>query len=198
MVALRRATAAHHAEVEDLPLMAALMAPTVAWGDYCRYLAGMAYVYGTLEPPLLKALDHGLAGHPDLRSPLRSKLPALFRDLAAHGIERPSMAPWRGPVDLAGALGGLYVLEGATLGARVIARHLRHHLVDGRGIPWQPGAFMGLHDDAQGPSAAWRRLGAFLDALAVLGLIEQDRVIDGARATFEQVHRILAGLVSPP
>lgn len=201
IVALRHATAERHAAVERLPLMTALMAPTVTWGDYRLYLERMAQVYGTLEPPLLASLDEALADRPDLRPAVRPKLPALLADLAALGLSPPSLTIRRGPGHLSEVLGGLYVLEGATLGSRVIARHLRRHLGnDGAGDdPLGSAAFMGLHDDNQGPSAsrAWRQFGNGLDALAEQGLIAPDRVMEGARAVFERVHQILAGPPAP-
>jgi heme oxygenase len=201
IVALRHATAERHAAVERLPLMTALMAPTVTWEDYRLYLERMAQVYGTLEPLLLASLDEALAGHPDLMPAVRPKLPALLADLAALGLSPPSITVSRGPGDLSEVLGGLYVLEGATLGSRVIARHLRRHLEnDGAGDPLGSAAFMGLHDDTQGLSAsrAWKQFGNGLDALAEQGLIAPDRVIEGARAVFERVHQILAGPPAAP
>jgi heme oxygenase len=180
--------------------MAALMAPTVTWEDYRRYLEWMAQVYGTLEPPLLASLDGALIAQPDLRPAVRPKLPALLRDLAALGIPAPRIAARPDPGGLSETLGGLYVLEGATLGSRVIARHLRRHLQGAAGDPLGSAAFIGLHDDAQGPSVslAWRQFGDSLDALAERDLIARDRVVAGARAAFAWVYRILAGPPSPP
>jgi heme oxygenase (biliverdin-IX-beta and delta-forming) len=204
IVALRHATAERHAAVERLPLMRALMAPTVTCGDYRLYIGRMAQVYGTLEPPLRADLEEGLAGHPDLgpdlRSALSPKLPALLADLAALGLSPRSITVSRRRGDLSRALRGLHVLEGATLGSRVIARHLRRHLGDeGAGDPLGSAAFMGLHDDPQGPSAsrAWRQFGDGLDTLAELDLIAPDRVVESAQGVFERVHQILAGPRAP-
>lgn len=196
IVTLRHATAEGHAAVEQLPIMQALMAPTVTWGDYRLYIERMAPVYGTLEPPLLAGLDAGLAGRPHLRPALRPKLPALLADLDALGLPPPSITTPEGSGDLSCALGGLYVLEGATLGSRVIARHLRRHLgQEGAGDPLGCAAFMGIHDDPEGPSAsrAWRQFGNALDTLVELGLIAPDRVVASAQGVFERVHQILAG-----
>lgn len=193
---LRQATAECHAAVERLPVMVALMAPTVTWDDYRRYLERMAQVYGTLEPPLLARLDQALAARPGLRPAVQPKLPALLRDLAALGRPAPSIAAGPGTGDLSQTCGGLYVLEGATLGSRVIARHLRSHLrTVGTGDPLGSAAFKGLYDRPQDPSisVAWRQFGNGLDALLERGLIERDRVAEGARAFFERVYQILAG-----
>lgn len=200
IVALRHATAEDHAAVEGLPVMAALMAPTVTWEDYRRYLERMARVYGTLEPPLLACREAALGPHPDLMPAGRPKLPALLRDLSVLGIPAPRIAARPDPGGLSETLGGLYVLEGAALGSRVIARHRRRHQQDGTGDLLGSAAFMGLHDDAQGPavSLAWRQFGDSLDALAERDLIARGRVVAGARAAFAWVYRILAGPPSPP
>lgn len=196
---LRQATASLHAGVEALPVMAALMAPTVTWDDYHGYLARMTQVYGSLEPGLFATLDEELVGHPSLNPALRPKLPALRADLRALGMPDPPLAPSLRPRGLSEAVGGLYVLEGATLGSRVIARHLRRHLKQERGDPLGPSAFLGPGQDSQAPSlsAAWRQFGALLETLLGEGRISRDGVVEGACGVFGRVHQILAGQLGP-
>lgn len=201
IVALRLATAATHQAVELLPGMVRLTGADPSPADYRRYLRLMARVYGTLEPSLYAALSAAGAPGPDAadrRSPaltagrisalgLRPKFPALCADLAVHGLEPPAVAPDRlSPPDLNTALGGLYVLEGSTLGGRVVARHLRKHLGD----PLPGGTFLDFHGDQA--SAHWKRLGLALDGLAADGLIDPDCVIAGACAVFQEVYTMLA------
>jgi heme oxygenase len=184
---LRRATATLHSAVEALPGMGVLTSPTVTRADYLAYLRGMARACGALEPPLLAVLDRELADLQDLRPAYRPRLPALVADCLAEGVEPP--APAASQLVLPGlseAMGGLYVLEGATLGGRVIARHLRRHLPDGLGTA----AFLDFHGDA-GP-AAWRSFTAALERLEERGLITRVPVIAGARTMFQEFHRILA------
>lgn len=190
---LRRATAPQHAAVEALPAMVALMSPAVTWDDYGSYLQRMTRVYGALEPGLLAVLDEGLAPCPDLRPHLRPKLPLLRADLAALGLPAPPIPVPPRIGCLSEAMGGLYVLEGASLGARVIGRHLRRHLPGALGEALEAVAFLGCRDDPQGPSVAlaWRQFGASLEALAEGGRIDRESVVAGARAVFERVHRIL-------
>jgi heme oxygenase len=192
---LRRTTAGWHGAVERLPLMASLMAPTVTLDHYRAYLQRMFQVYGALEPPLLDTLDRGLGPHPGLRPNLRPKLPALRVDLEALDLATPPIPPPPRIEGLSQAIGGLYVLEGASLGARVIARHLRRHLGGGAGDPLGPAAFLGHRDDPGGPSVAhaWRRFGAGLEVLAEGGLVDRDLAVAGACLVFEAVHQILAG-----
>lgn len=197
IAALRTATAATHQAVEDLPDMARLTSAAVTVADYRRYLPRIARVYATLEPPLYAALAVALSPVRVAALGLRPKSPALRADLAANGLvpldgEVPAGPAGLGTVDIDLAIGGLYVLEGATLGGRVIARHLRRRL----GQQLVGTSFFEFHgEDA---SAAWKRLGGELEALAVAGLISPQRVIAGARAVFQQVFRMLAATEGPP
>ena len=207
IVALRLATAATHQAVELLPGMVRLTGPDPSPADYRRYLRLMARVYGTLEPSLYAALsapgaagvgaaDHlpsGLAAERIAALGLRPKFPALCADLAAHGLEPPAVASDAlSPPDLNTALGGLYVLEGSTLGGRVVARHLRKHLGD----PLPGGSFLDFHGDQA--SAHWKRLGLALERLAADGLIDREAVIAGACVVFQEVYAMLATLGVPP
>jgi magnesium chelatase accessory protein len=185
LAALRAATAPTHAAVERLPIMARLTSPAVTAADYCRYLRAMARVYGSLEPPLYAAVGAGLSLARVDALGLRPKLPALHADLAALGLEPPAPEPGSAPAELNLALGGLYVLEGATLGGRVIARHLRRRL----GEPLIGGTFLDFHGDQS--AAAWRRFGRALEALEADGSLSPDQAVLGACTVFAQVWRML-------
>lgn len=188
LATLRAATASAHAGVEALPAMVRLTSPAVCLADYRRYLAALAPLYGALEPALYAALGQHLPpGHrADLG--LRPKLPTLHRELASYGLTVPMPPPDPPPPSLSAAVGGLYVLEGATLGGRVVARHLRRYL----GVALQAGGLLDFHgDDA---SAAWKRFGGLLDALAADGLIATGPASDAALDTFGRVQRALAAI----
>lgn len=192
---LRLDTAAVHAATEVLPLMAALLAPTVTRADYRRYLAAVHAVYAAVEPVLYAALPRDTLA----RLPVRPKLAALQQDLVCAGGGLAAAAlpargwPTRARVLIdnpAAALGGLYVLEGATLGGRVIARRLQDRLGDGLPLGF-------LLFQTQDPAPAWRRFGeALRRAAAALGASE-DAVVGGARAVFEAMHAALAETGSP-
>jgi heme oxygenase (biliverdin-IX-beta and delta-forming) len=189
--ALRLATAAAHASVERLPAMERLTSAAVTLDDYRGYLCAIARLYGTLEPPLYAALRAGLP--PAMRTGppadlgLRPKSPALLRELDAHGLPAPELGEGPVPADLSSALGSLYVLEGATLGGRVIARHLRRYLGDV--IP--EGGMLDFHGEAT--SAVWKGFGAALDALAADGLIDPERTVAAALLAFDRVYLGLGG-----
>ena len=184
---LKEATAARHRAVEALPAMAALTSQRVTRDDYRAYLARIARVYASLEAPLIEALKAGLAVRGASGPELRPKLPALLADCADEGLAAPRCEPMELPASVSAAAGGLYVLEGATLGGRVIARHLRRHLPGG--LP--RARFLDFHGDTA--SAAWKAFSAELDALAADGFVAPQEAVDGACLVFEDVRRILAG-----
>ncbi|MFB1490619.1 MULTISPECIES: biliverdin-producing heme oxygenase [unclassified Thiocapsa] len=182
-VVLRHATAETHQAVECLPLMTRLTSPTVTRDDYLEYLHALAEVYATIEGSLLDALDE------EIRNALgvRPKLPAILDDLTEQG--RPYVPHASAQLAATGsgaALGGLYVLEGATLGGRVIAKHLRRCLGPALGSA----GFLDFHGEHS--SAVWKRFASTMDSLPAHGRIDPAEVVSGARATFALVHRMLA------
>ncbi|CRI65388.1 Heme oxygenase-like protein [Thiocapsa sp. KS1] len=181
---LRHATAETHQAVERLPLMARLTSPSVTREDYLDYLHALADVYAALEDSLLDALDEEIRN--DLG--IRPKLPAILDDLAEQGqAHMPRASAQLAPSGSGAALGGLYVLEGATLGGRVIAKHLRRCLGPALGSA----AFLDFHGEHS--SAAWKRFASILDSLPAHGRMDPAEVVSGACETFALVHRLLEG-----
>ena len=123
--------------------------------------------------------------------PRRRKTPLLRRDLTALG-ERPELLaalPRCNDLPSAGslpqALGCLYVLEGATLGGQVVARHLA-------GVPGlADGAFFSFFSSYGGEvGPMWRAFGEFLTAQANG---EDDIVVKAACETFTSLGLWLRG-----
>lgn len=199
MQRLRVRTASTHAATEALPLMRALLSPTADADAYGRYLAALHGIYRAVEPTL-----YGAVSPPVLRLlGVRPKLPALEQDLAALMSSRGEQlgaSAVRPARDLPGriraavqgefaALGGLYVLEGATLGGRVIARRLRQQWGPESDMPFTFLEFRGAN-----PGREWRRFGDGIrlccarhpdDEAAPIG----DRIVDGAVAVFDAMHQ---------
>jgi heme oxygenase len=166
--------------------MRAITSESVTRDDYRRYLSRMSRVYAALEPPLLAALAGVSHTDPEALPRVRPKLPALLADCQAEGLDPPGAELGSArPTGLSESLGGLYVLEGATLGGRVIARQLRRRLPGGL----DPANFLDFHGDLA--SAAWKAFTGGLDRLAASGEIEPERCLHGARMVFAEVHRIL-------
>lgn len=185
-IALRRATAGIHAEIERLPLMSRLTSETVTLDDYGCYLRAILAIHAPLE----QALYEGLDGTVRDRLGVRPKLPALLADMEEQGLtfNMPVLAVAPAPLlpdDLSARVGGLYVLEGATLGGRTIARHLRRLI----GEPLGATRFLDFH--SQNTSAAWKGFTSGLNALAAQQALVPDRVIAGALAVFAYVHKRL-------
>ncbi len=185
-LALRRATASIHAEVERLGLLAPLVSEEVTLEDYRRYLQAIASIHAPLEELLYRQLDPGVG----LRLGLRPKWPALRQDLEEQGLpwqihQLRLIPPPLLPMDLSFTVGGLYVIEGSTLGGHTIARHLRRRLGPAVG-----GARL---LDFHGPqtAAAWRTFTTGLNESAAMGLLIPERVIAGALAIFNHVYLCL-------
>lgn len=116
----------------------------------------------------------------------RRKLPLLERDIRALGVRAGGAAPAADVPDAAAALGALYVLEGATLGGRIIHRRVAGPL----GItPARGGAYYHGYGDETGPR--WKAFGEaatrFADATG-----SGPRVVDGAVACFAALEAWLA------
>ncbi len=140
---LRRATSVAHRRLErQLDVMSA----DLSMAGYGSLLLGFAALHQTLDDEIGAQLD-------ELDVAQRRRMPALGRDLDRLGLARPTAVafPLTSP---AGALGALYVSEGATLGGRVIAPHVRAVL--GRDTPVEFFECSGV--DVQARWTACRRL----------------------------------------
>ena len=155
---LKRETAEQHARVEAmLPLLDAGLTRDA----YRRVLAAFYGFHRPLEPALWSAPGLAALG---LHAAERRKVPLLERDLRALGLDDaalaalPDCARLPDVGTLPHAVGCLYVLEGATLGGRVIERRLVRTLgVDAA----RGGAFFASYGERVGPMwAAYRAAAA--------------------------------------
>ena len=146
------------------------------WGFHCVW-----------EPAVARAL------HDDAFLAPRLKLRALEADLASLGrlpediarlprcFEAALLAPL--PRRPTAALGSLYVLEGSTLGGKIISRALK-------GAPWLPEGGLGYFDPYGSKTGQmWQ---GFCDYIAGHSTPAADaEMLAAARATFERLHRWL-------
>lgn len=189
---LRAETRDLHERVEHrLPLLDARL--TLA-----GYRATLQALHGLHAP-----LERRLAAVPGLERcgldlARRWRAPRLAADLRALGAP-PSALDAASPHvphvgDVASALGALYVLEGSTLGGRVVARHVTAALpvtaADGCAFLASAGTHVGR---------SWR---SFRHAVEAYAAARDDAVaqaiVDGARATFVAFDRATAGLRPAP
>ncbi|WP_308921952.1 biliverdin-producing heme oxygenase [Janthinobacterium sp. J1-1] len=174
---LKADTSATH-DVLDKRIMAS--APFDNQQNYARFLQAQ---YAFLRD--VDALyDHaGLAALlPDLEQRRRyASIAADLRDLDTALPADSATPPFDAQLDLATALGWLYVSEGSKLGAAVL-----YKLAGKIGLDEHFGArHLAGHPD--GRARHWRDFTAVLDS-APLDIAGEARLIDGARAAFMRMH----------
>ena len=122
VAALRRVTTPAHRRLER---QLGVMSTELTIDAYRALLAGFAAVHGALDDEIAGRLEAAVpdAELAELDVASRRRMPALAVDLELLGVPLPTAVPF--PLtSVAGALGALYVTEGATLGGRVIAPHV--------------------------------------------------------------------------
>ncbi len=161
LAGLRRHTASHHAALEG---HVDLIGRLDSVEHYIDVLARLYGLYAPFEAELGAAVARWCL---PLDFEARRKVPLIARDLVALGIAPATIqalprCPWAPrPTGPAAALGCLYVVEGATLGGQLIARHVERRLGIGVGTG---AAFFAGYGAGVGPR--WRTFCSVLaDAL---------------------------------
>lgn len=127
----------------------------------------------------------GVLGHePGLDFETRRKVPALERDLATLKAAPSADAPLSPPVGRSEALGFLYVLEGSTLGGRVIDKQLR-----ARGLSAEGLSFFQGYGDQTGPR--WKAFCTVLERAD-----DPAAAARGARSAFAQMEAWMCGVAA--
>ena len=123
---LRDATRELHHRLDHNPLLAPLVRPGVSMADYGTALQAL---YAINAPTELCIADYIQAQGLAFDYQTHRRMPDLLSDLEFFALPVPPQG-WSGPlIDSPGALVGcLYVLEGSTLGGRVIFRQLQSAL----------------------------------------------------------------------
>lgn len=124
---LRQETAESHQRLEDNPLSKAILTPSVSIRDYQNYLAALFGVTIACEDQVFPAISHVIT---DLAGRYKSSL--IIDDLLATGFTEAEVDAL--PVyhfefsSVAEAMGVMYVLEGSTLGGKVLYKHIHEVL----------------------------------------------------------------------
>lgn len=185
---LKAATAAHHAHVEAaMPSLDQLATPA----GYAAALRALHGFHAAWEPAIWRTPGLAETGLDDGRR----KLPLLEADLRALGVEPCAARPPRPDLpDAAAALGALYVLEGATLGGRIIHRRVAGPL----GVTPEHGAAY-YHGYGERTGERWKAFGAAATHWAAEAGAEP-RVVAGAVACFAALEAWLAtpGVLDAP
>lgn len=177
---LRSETAPQHAKLETSAVSKALLSDNVSLNDYVRYLIKMKSVIAFCEKtifPLVKNIIYDIEN--------RRKLALINKDLEQFGINNTvenDYCPFQHNDSTGFAAGYMYVIEGSTLGGRVILKHIQSKL----GIDENKnGAFFAGYGLLTGSS--WKK---FLRMLADYTYEMQcsDEVIEGAKHAFRSIY----------
>lgn len=114
--------------------------------------------------------------------PVADRTATLRRDAATLGADARDHAH-DGPTTMGEALGWAYVIEGSTLGGRVMLKRMVADGLDLTGL-----THLDPHGDQTGPR--WRSLIAALETFAVSG-VASDQIVRGAGDAFAFAHRTL-------
>lgn len=147
-----------------------LLDVTLGKARYTALLVRFHALWQGLEPQLASLLNEAFWAP-------RRRLPWLDADLAALGLAPPAAVRAPALGDEASALGALYVVEGSTLGGRVILRHL-----DRLGL--QPARYFSGYGEATG--AMWK---GFVTRLEAAPAAAAPAIVAGASLTFDHFQR---------
>jgi heme oxygenase (biliverdin-IX-beta and delta-forming) len=175
---IRAATAELHLQAEKLLNIPSLISDRISCTETLRRFYG---IYAPLERALGQQSGWDELGL-DLED--RSHVRRIARDLAVLGSEPcPDEASNIFEIkSFPHALGALYVMEGSTLGGRVILRHLETQAID---VPTAATSFFAGHGAETG--SMWRFFVAKLDAFGELNPASCHAVQEGAQRTFQAV-----------
>jgi len=184
MAILKAETRSYHERLERDPLSRGLVGAGITPDSYTAVLKVYYGLYAPMEARLIAAADWPAL---DFAMGRRLKAPLLRADLAHLGVPEQGMATLPRcdflPLvpKLPAAIGCMYVLEGATLGGQLIARHLQQTLgVDANG----GAAFFNSYGPEVGP--LWKAYKSFAEQH---GAGHEDAVVASASAMFAALER---------
>lgn len=174
---LRNETASLHSALEELPISRNLMSADLNENSYAEYLSLMYGVVRDVETSIFPLLKNVV---PDINE--RRMLAFLSEDLAYLGRVADNKSEVFGENHSeAFAVGILYVLEGSSLGGRVILKNVQKHLdineING-------GRYFAGYGENTGPK--WKSFMAFLAAYE--GRTNNgDEIVAGANFAFARI-----------
>lgn len=182
--ALKSATKDRHDALEATPLLARLAAPDLTRPEYITAVRRLGGFHAAAEERL-----SGFGHNMPLNLDARRKAHLAVRDLRDLGLDAEdnsalSTCPFApDPVSIHAAFGVLYVLEGATLGGRVLVRHLRQSI----GVDGARGASF-FHPYGQQTGVMWRDFCRATER-AARGDDSRVRMVRAAQDAFDAMHR---------
>ncbi|CAG5070506.1 hypothetical protein DYBT9623_03051 [Dyadobacter sp. CECT 9623] len=183
---LRNVTAESHQNLEDNPISRALLDPDVTLANYQLYLSKIYGVILACEKQIFPLLTDIV---PDLGERHKSHL--IIKDLEATGMPAQDTAAL--PLHqfefdgVSEAMGIMYVLEGSTLGGKIIFKHIHEKL----GLTPETGAayFWGYGTQT---GILWK---SFISVFTQFADNSNDQpgIIDSAKQTFTVIDNWLSG-----
>lgn len=181
---LKAASVAFHRRLHEHPLLLGLIRPSLTTVNYVRTLEVLHRAYAPIEATIA-----GFAGGSASPLPfaLIERAALIERDLAFHGVRQWPAAQTSPPVidTLPRLLGMLYVIEGASLGGQVIARHIA------ASIGAVPGAGADFFNFGNGDATSrWKSF--WTVSAKVCRPIDVEEAVDACRAGFSFFHRVFS------
>lgn len=181
---IKELTAPFHEELETTPIAIRLASGTIGRDEYGLYLERIAVLHHTLEPLFSTMNEWKKYGIDPIQ---RSRLHLLDNDLSALGKVIPNKRNIKQldiPLNFATAVGMMYVLEGSTMGGRILTQKLSY-IVGSNGIPCTS-YFRAYGDDTM---KMWAEFCQFLDQFGTENPKLVSQVILGACAMFLMIKK---------
>ncbi len=183
---LRAATADSHKQLESNNLSLALLSDNVTTGIYCNYLIQLYPFINGFEKIIYPQLPYHF-----LNLSERKKAHLMHEDLNIYNITNENCKILKESFlketypDIYCSAGGLYVLEGSTLGGQMIVKHLQKKLAPS----FIKSAYFSAYQHKTG--SMWKE---FLQQLISLPKsdIEEQQIITGATKTFQIINSLLS------
>lgn len=185
---IKERTEANHDRLEMQMYVNEIFTRRLSYSQYCDLVQVNYAVIAAIEQDIHAALPVEL--QQQLQTDKRSKLQSLENDLQALSLYKTVMHhPYKPKyTNTAEALGGMYVVEGATLGGNVIARRLKEIPV----LAEQPFHFYTVYGDEL--SNNWL---VFKDVLDTKVQPEDfEKCIAKANETFDFYHKLAVNMMS--
>jgi heme oxygenase (biliverdin-IX-beta and delta-forming) len=182
---LKRVTKPFHDQLENTAIARSLAEGSVSRSKYQRYLDHLAALHAHIEE---KVQQFSQWKEYNIDITQRVRYPLLKEDLAAlqSSESELSIPPLEVPWSFASAVGVMYVLEGSTMGGKILAQRLSH-LLGGDALP----ATRYFQSYGERTMPMWGEYCAFLDLFASRHPESQDQVILSACAMFLLLQRIM-------
>ncbi|MFP5436845.1 MAG: biliverdin-producing heme oxygenase [Bacteroidia bacterium] len=182
---IKAATAKAHTDLEALPVSVSVMNPAINNAEYITYLTLMRDIVKDAEENVFPILSSVV---PDLEA--RNKAHFIDADLTYLGAETTAthnaFSTGLENVSVPFALGAFYVIEGSSLGGRVILKNINKAL----GHNEENGAtYFAGYGHLTGPR--WKQFTELLSAYEAETNTGAE-IIDGANYAFEAIHRHFA------